>query len=103
MIYLIKLIYKINYLKYIKNIQITYKMKVINIDSKYDIDYKKPLGTGFSSIVYSAINKVTKKEVAIKRIDLSMERTSENEILNEYNIMKNISSHCENSVKLLDF
>ena len=78
-------------------------MKIIDIDSKYEIDYKNNLGKGFSSIVYSAKNKVTKKEVAIKRIDLSMERTSENEILNEYNIMKNISSHCENSVKLLDF
>ena len=77
--------------------------KEVDIDSKYEIDYKNNLGKGFSSIVYSAKNKVTKKEVAIKRIDLSMERTSENEILNEYNIMKNISSHCENSVKLLDF
>ena len=78
-------------------------MKNVNIDSLYEIDYKNNLGKGFSSIVYSAKNKVTKKEVAIKRIDLSMERTSENEILNEVNIIKVISSHCENSIKLFDF
>lgn len=67
----------------------------------YELDLNEQIGTGFSSVVYKAIDTRTSEVVCIKAVDyVGLGPIQKSMVVNEIKVMKAVDS--ENAIKCLD-